>query len=80
MKIQVTQQDIDEGIAGKCYDCPIALAIARVLHIRLRVFRTIVIYSFGYLIFLPNCVIQFIDQFDNNEPVQPFEFELDITP
>jgi hypothetical protein len=80
MKIQVTQQDIDEGVAESCHDCPVALAIERATLGDVRVWRREVsIYKIGRKP-LPLTATDFIDHFDAREPVQPFEFELDITP
>lgn len=35
--VEVTQEDIDAGIAGKCFTCPIALALRRVFGRRISV-------------------------------------------
>ena len=79
MKIQVTQQHIDAGLKGSCTKDPIALALKDagvedpwVSPVRI---------TFGMNrkngVPTPPEVLAFIRAFDNYEPVQPFEFELE---
>lgn len=78
MTISVTQQHIDRGEALSCSRCPIALAISdcflascTVLH------HSVCITDLGYYS-LPNECNDFITAFDNNQPVSPFTFELEL--
>ena len=78
MKIQVTKEHINQGVARQWTSCPVALAIRS--HIPGLV--SVGPYN-AYLvglapIGLPTTVIQFIDDFDMNRLVEPFEFELAV--
>lgn len=86
MLIRVTQEDIDHGQRGFCATCPVALAATRAAGREIRI---------GYSTWLagtvtgwlqgersgplPKAVSEFIDRFDAGDPVQPFEFELELT-
>jgi hypothetical protein len=81
VKIQVTQEDIDNGLAGSCRLCPVAKAIGRHTGLPVRV------SGFGYAvidgndIFLPIEVETFISYFDHpfeRTTCKPFEFDLAI--
>lgn len=88
MTINVTQKDIDEGIPKNCYDCPVARAIRKALkpdlvavrerfiHLHLRVEGSPGSTSKQAFI-TPPAVRAFIDAFDEEQPVQPFTFELE---
>lgn len=77
-KIEVTWNDIRQGVRGKSCGCPIFIAIKRV--------RDDVAYvgtmhaKFGVKCdaFLPVDAVCFIETFDNGFRVSPFTFELDI--
>ncbi len=81
MKISVTQQHINSGLRGSCSGDPISLAMknagldkpwASPDHLAWRVgFR-------DYSVRTPENVVQFMQDFDNNKPVQPFEFEVEV--
>jgi hypothetical protein len=78
MRIEVTQEDINEGCQSSCMSCPIALAIARAYGCAAEVGNVSVrVEGFGGFR-LPQEAINFIDQFDNHGPaaVAPFSFEL----
>lgn len=70
MKIQVTQEDIDNGWPLDSCMCPVALAIKR----HITEFDTLV----GYYSKLPDECYKFMRSFDKQKSVQPFEFEIDL--
>jgi hypothetical protein len=81
-KIQVTAADIAHGLAGDCEECPIALAIYRALSdagVRVGT-GGVTLYREGTnaMLALPEAATKFIVRFDHDEPVAPFEFELDV--
>ena len=82
MKISVTQKHIDAGVRGSCSQDPVALAL------REAGFHTPWVSSSGIRSYdstrkkvqdfeLPDDVLQFMRDFDNLVPVEPFEFELE---
>lgn len=84
MRIDVTQEDIDQGTRGQCKLCPVALAISRASG-----FTAFV--RFGVTLFddyrleversgLPQAAVDFICKFDSELPVQPFSFDLPLEP
>ena len=79
--INVTADDIVNGIRGKCVSCPVALAISKVFPKYFVVVRNTEVHlnhsALVQTIQLPNSAVNFIDDFDNNKPVEPFSFELD---
>ena len=79
MKIQVTQEDIDRGIAGSCGRCPITLAIRRATSKNYYTGVEDVFHmDYGPVIRLPFEAIKFIKNFDSGNEVKPFEFEVGI--
>ena len=74
MKIQITQDDIDSGIKKSYTKCPIALALSRHFkEVRVENFEVTLDgkhYGMGTDLQL------FAVNFDNNETVKPFEFEI----
>lgn len=77
MKIQVTQDDILLGEPGACDRCPIALAIKR------RTMREVSVGPRRIQVGVssmdsPLSCVEFISLFDDGQPVQPFEFEIDL--
>lgn len=78
MKIQVTQEDINNGMRRNGNKCPVTLAIKRATGIALvSSGLTICVYGRRELI-PPVAVTEFIEQFDAGNPVSPFEFNLPI--
>jgi hypothetical protein len=79
MNISVTQSDINNGTAANCRVCPIALAIQRVMEDP----RWTVHYGTAFcgsrMARLPVEASRFVRMFDTGWPVEPFEFELDLT-
>lgn len=85
VRIEVTEQDIADGIAGQCDRCPIAIAIARACaaDTSVRVGPALAGISaarmFGTaFVKLPESAQDFIFRFDAARPVEPFSFTLDI--
>ena len=84
MKIQVTQQDIDNGLKGLCTHCPVALAFKRVIQggsVEVGDAAYIFPYNFDgptVMITLPEFVHKFIRAFDSGNKVEPFEFECEV--
>lgn len=75
--INVTQQHIKDGVPGDPHVCPIALAIHQTTgrsHVKVEGYLFTIDHG---MYFMPFSVRNFIDAYDNNEPVQPFSFVLD---
>lgn len=88
MRIQVTQDDIDKGIRGDMFNCPIVLALKRDLG-NDKSYRIIPDNTEGLGILeicelevgdrtlaLSNEMNTFAKKFDAEEEVRPFEFEI----
>lgn len=80
MTIEVTQDDIDKGDEADCDKCPIALAINRATGKRWCVVwhRCWLDEDHSPSIDLPESAVDFIQDFDNDQSVKPFSFELAI--
>lgn len=77
MKIQVTQQEIDNGTRQKASCCPVALAVSLATQRDARVTADTI--RFGWKVYItPEPAASFIEAFDAGEPVSPFEFELEL--
>ena len=85
MKIRVTREDIDNGEAGDCDRCPVALALLRhtnadevtVGNCGVDIFHDSgLVVDYG--VDLPEVARDFIKKFDTGRDVEPFEFEVDI--
>ncbi len=84
MLIKVTQEDIDNGIRGKCYFCPVAQAINRVLQ-KVAAVRSDVIEIFNHEetkyekpTFTSKGLQARIDTYDDQFGMSPFEFEFEL--
>lgn len=75
MIINVTWEDINKGISGDCYSCPIALAINRCFRNRTEVGGKDIYNRESKYQLTKNCQ-RFIDSFDKGELVYPFHFRL----
>lgn len=81
--VDVTQDDIRDGVRGQCYRCPVARAISRLL-----VSTVLAQVTPGLVVFpacgtvppvpLPEHAGRWIDAFDGGYNVRPFSFVLDI--
>jgi hypothetical protein len=85
--ISVTQQDIDAGEPCHSGNCPVARAIIGVIDTHYDVMVGLDLIWFSYknhtakvcpLMETPTKVAKFIENFDGNNTVKPFTFELDI--
>ena len=77
MLINVTADDIVNGMQGDCVRCPIANAIARVSDKEFRVSSRCVLVEGKYLM-LPDRAINFIARFDYSGHGEPFSFKMDL--
>lgn len=75
MKIIVTNDDIAQGKAGDCEACPIAIAARRVLNRAVKVHIDWMEVE-GSAYDLPVEASRFVSLFDENEAVEPLEFDL----
>lgn len=80
MKIKVTQEHIDKGVTLDNCLCPVALACkdAGLEQPRVDAFTVYVLGKHPYLYSLPRTARIFIANFDDHEPVHPFEFEIEV--
>jgi len=82
--IEVTDDDIFDGIKSSCHSCPIALAasridIARIISVNSTSMVVRNSYSrVGDFILLPIEAIDFIEAFDADQEVEPFSFEIEV--
>lgn len=84
--INVTQEDIDEGLPDKCSQCPVALAVKRYVRPRYYIMvsaQHLTVYPPGpaldqCLYPMPDSVSNFVQNFDDAQRVKPFEFELEV--
>lgn len=81
MKIIVSAEDIKVGKAKSSQYCPLALVIRRALPDAgiIRVFSDY-LYISGTRVSLPRKARNFIILFDSGQNVEPFDFELELTP
>ena len=77
--IKVTQEDINNGIPGNAWFCPVAHACARNNIIVGVVETTIRFKSNGKRIPAPESVKKFVKKFDKRKSVEPFNFLLDCS-
>ena len=81
MIVKVMQRHIDKGIGGDCGKCPIALALLDVgfTHVDVDTNNIMINYKDKtYYIDLPDEAVEFIERFDNELPVNPFSFSIDL--
>jgi hypothetical protein len=84
IKVSVTAEDIREGTPGDYTSCPVALALRRALgdvseievdNVEAEIFLT---NGDSLSLRLPPDAGRFINEFDCQRPVEPFEFELEL--
>ena len=81
MKIQVTQQHINDGWRGSCSGDPIAFALRDAGFERPWVSPDHIAWRKDhkdYSVDTPQAVLAFIQLYDNNHEVFPFEFWLEV--
>lgn len=80
--VSVTQDDIDHGIPEDGCACPIARAARRAIpslpELVVGIYELFPSNIGRHLAELPDAAMAFIDRFDQNGAVEPFEFTLDI--
>lgn len=81
--IEVTQNDIDDGVRGNCANCPVALAIGRAFKSRIVSVGAIArvhVWETDRTLYatFPENVYRFMGDFDNLYPVKPFSFEAEF--
>jgi len=77
MRINVTADDIANGVHKDCERCPVALAVKRATGCVNCDVTADTIYATGMPVFTtPRSVQEFIARFDREYPVQPFSFYL----
>jgi hypothetical protein len=72
--IKVTKEDINNGRAGNSFACPVALAIRRTIDAYGAAVSNDWIITDGNIYRTPLSVVDFIEQFDRGDAVDPFEF------
>lgn len=87
MKVQVTQDHIDNGHRNSAVSCPIALALKETpgaTNVSVGIgtasigYGNVLRYDYKRTYYhLPWQATEFIDRFDFGDPVQPFEFEME---
>ena len=81
-RFELQQGDIDKGMPGRPAYCPVALALRRQLptgwEVSVRVGIGLKHRDDGTYIWfpIPDSVRRFVGAFDDEQPVEPFEFEL----
>ncbi len=84
--INVTKEDIEEGLSNDCYLCPIAVAIGRIIkdECRAMVHSSLINFykrpnnKFITTVYLPATAIQFIKLFDSVGQGEPFSFNVNV--
>lgn len=80
--IDVTREDIDEGMTSSCNRCPIALAARRAVGSDLIGVTGSYLWVESQAIRLPEAVREFIHGFDDGTTlrflIKPFSFDLDV--
>lgn len=87
IEVEVTDDDIRDGVKDMCRYCPIALAIRRKhFDARVEVYPSTARFwpsgnRSGDSMFgdLPDEAMSFIEQFDKGKSVSPFTFKLNLT-
>jgi hypothetical protein len=77
VEINVTQEHIDNGLADKCFACPVALALSEKVKPAAAVHRGLILIGEKNLS-QPLSVAEFVNDFDEGVKVEPFSFSLDI--
>lgn len=79
MLIEVTADDIQNGLPSRCGFCPVALALARAAKRQcVHVDSACASVGTNRWYTLPAEAIAFIAAFDQRQPVAPFAFELSV--
>jgi hypothetical protein len=76
--IDVTADDIANGVRGRCSTCPVALAVRRVPGLEKWEVGGMSAFYGASSFPLPCAASRFIMDFDGGRPVEPFSFEVDV--
>jgi hypothetical protein len=83
--VSVTHDDIAKGVAADCHLCPVARAVIRALPgVPELSVGSMWLYRDGaplrgqQMCSLPLAAVDWIEEFDGHNPVEPFEFVLDV--
>ncbi len=78
IRVNITKQDIENGVPGTTDSCPVALACRRKLKrfaVRVGTFN---VWLNGLVRVLPRKAVTFIVRFDQRKSVKPFSFMLKV--
>jgi len=83
VNVKVTQETIDTGEPCNSFGCPIVIAVRNALGTAGRIEvtdTTIIVMADGINQFFitPWTVTEFVHAFDAGEPVEPFEFKIEV--
>lgn len=90
VQVNITEVDIEEGIAKSCSECPAARAIRRALKKQGYLFSSVLVNKFEvsmdlswafkhsalFVVSAPEVLHDFVGKFDAGEPVKPISFAL----
>jgi hypothetical protein len=76
IKIEVTQEDIDNGFRASSLGCPIARAVNRVFKTNNAAVLDLVLSVNNRGWHMPEVATEFVHNFDAGKPVKPFVLEL----
>jgi hypothetical protein len=78
--VQVTADDIDNGIRRDCWKCPVALALWRATGVKWKVWNAtaIPLGQPDQQIVLPPAIWEFIHKFDEWKYPKPMEFDIEF--
>lgn len=79
MRVNVTARDIQNGKAGSCDLCPVALALQRHKGFDHATVGTGTVWNGTAGFYLPRRAIRFVDGFDTGKRVRPFKFDLEVS-
>jgi hypothetical protein len=86
LTVNVTQEDIDAGVAKDCRRCPVAKALARALnsvvaHASDNILASLTLIGGRFycdqIVPAPPVVADFVRRFDAGQPISPFTFPID---
>jgi hypothetical protein len=83
VRVRVTEEDIREGVAEACRECPIALAVRRECNpkVDVSVMRKVAISMIPHPVYqhrLSTAATNFMVKFDASKPVSPIEFDMNL--
>jgi hypothetical protein len=77
LRVRVTKEDIRGGKRSSCLLCPVALAVKRATGVMdARVHSLVIHVGDQKYVATPVIAKNFMDRFDNRQPVEPIEFDI----